>query len=123
MLNPDAFSLRWYQDLFESEQWLRAIQNSIFIGVFATLIATALGTVAALGLSKSNMPGRTTIMVILLSPMIVPVIITAAGMYFFFYQHRTSARRISGLFWRMRYLEHHLSSLPSQQLCLDSTAR
>ena len=84
MLNPDAFSLRWYQDLFESEQWLRAIQNSIFIGVFATLIATALGTVAALGLSKSNMPGRTTIMVILLSPMIVPVIITAAGMYFFF---------------------------------------
>ena len=68
----------------ESEQWLRAIQNSIFIGVFATLIATALGTVAALGLSKSNMPGRTTIMVILLSPMIVPVIITAAGMYFFF---------------------------------------
>ena len=84
MLNPDAFSLRWYQDLFENEQWLRAIQNSIFIGVFATLIATALGTVAALGLSKSNMPGRTTIMVILLSPMIVPVIITAAGMYFFF---------------------------------------
>ena len=83
-LSSDAFSLRWYQDLFENEQWLRAIQNSFFIGVFSTLLATALGTVAALGLSKSNMPGRTAIMVILLSPMIVPVIITAAGMYFFF---------------------------------------
>ncbi len=84
MLNPEAFSLRWYQDLFENKQWLRAIQNSLFIGVFATLLATTLGTIAALGLSKSNMPGRTAIMVILLSPMIVPVIITAAGMYFFF---------------------------------------
>ena len=84
MLNPEAFSLRWYIDLFESDQWARAIRNSFIIGIFSTLLATTLGTIAALGLSKSNMPGRTAVMLVLLSPMIVPVIITAAGMYFFF---------------------------------------
>lgn len=83
-LNPEGFSLRWYHDMFENEEWLNAIRNSLYIGVFATLLATTLGTIAALGLSKSNMPARNFIMIIMLSPMIVPVIITAAGMYFFF---------------------------------------
>jgi len=83
-LDPDAFSLRWYQAIFDNEQWMRAIRNSFVIGFFATALATTLGTVAALGLSNSRMPYRTAVMAVLLSPMIVPVIITAAGMYFFF---------------------------------------
>jgi putative spermidine/putrescine transport system permease protein len=80
----DAFSLRWYQDILNNEEWMRAIRNSFVIGFFATALATTLGTIAALGLSNPRMPYRTAVMAILLSPMIVPVIITAAGMYFFF---------------------------------------
>ena len=83
-LDPAAFSLRWYQDIWNNEQWLLAIENSFFIGFFATILATFLGTLAALGLSRSNMPYRSAIMGILISPMIVPLIITAAGMYFFY---------------------------------------
>ena len=83
-LSADAFSLRWYKDILENEQWMRAIRNSFVIGFFATVVATVLGTVVALGLSNSRMPFRSTVMAVLLSPMIVPVIITAAGMYFFF---------------------------------------
>ncbi len=48
----------------------------------ATLIATGLGTLAALGLANSNLPFRNAIMALLISPMIVPVIISAAAMYF-----------------------------------------
>jgi putative spermidine/putrescine transport system permease protein len=59
-------------------------RNSFFIGISATLLATALGTVAALGLSRRNMPFKGTIMAILISPMIVPLIITSAGMFFFY---------------------------------------
>ena len=47
------------------------------------MLATAFGTVAALGLSRERMPLRTAIMA-LLSPLIVPVIISASGMYFFY---------------------------------------
>ena len=52
--------------------------------MFATLISTVLGTIAALGLSRPEMPARTLVMGILISPMIVPLIIAAAGMFFFY---------------------------------------
>jgi len=58
--------------------------NSAIISLFSTLLATALGTLAALGLSQSNIPMRTTLMAMLISPMIVPLIITAAAMFFFY---------------------------------------
>jgi putative spermidine/putrescine transport system permease protein len=83
-LNPEGFSLRWYRDIIENEQWIHSAQNSLFIAFFATILATTLGTLAALGLSRPHMPYRGLVMAILISPMIVPVIITAAGMYFFY---------------------------------------
>ena len=83
-LNPDAYSLRWYQDMFANEQWIHSIKNSFIIGISATLLATLLGTLAALGLSRPHMPWRIPIMSLLISPMIVPIIITAAGMFFFY---------------------------------------
>ena len=102
--DPEAFSLRWYKDIFRNgmaapdapfdlawlsdtwnnAQWMRAIRNSFFIGICATLLSTALGTLAAIGLSRSEMPYRRLIMSILISPMIVPLVITAAGMFFFY---------------------------------------
>jgi putative spermidine/putrescine transport system permease protein len=63
---------------------VNAAKNSIIIGVFSTLLATVLGTVAALGLSRPEMPYRRAIMAVLLSPMIVPLIITATGLFFFY---------------------------------------
>ncbi|MEQ8748110.1 ABC transporter permease [Pyruvatibacter sp.] len=83
-LEPDAFSMRWYRDIFENDQWLHSIRNSFVIGIAATLMATGLGTLAALGLASPAMPYRRTIMAVLISPMIVPIIITATGMYFFY---------------------------------------
>lgn len=82
--DPDAYSLRWYRDILDNAHWIRSIRNSFIIGLSSTLLATILGTVAALGLSRSDMPYRTAVTAMLISPMIVPVIITAAGMYFFF---------------------------------------
>jgi len=83
-LNPEGYSLRWYQDFLNSESWMRSIRNSFSIGIATTLVATTLGTLAALGLSRAEMPGKGLIMGILISPMIVPLIISAAGMFFFF---------------------------------------
>jgi putative spermidine/putrescine transport system permease protein len=82
-----GFSLRWYEDFFVGEQsavWHLAIKNSIIVAIFATVIATFLGTVAAVGLSNARLPAKTLLMGILISPMIVPLVITAVGMYFFY---------------------------------------
>ncbi|MCG6115000.1 MAG: ABC transporter permease [Mesorhizobium sp.] len=82
--DPDGYSLRWYREFFNSTSWLNSIRNSVVIAICATLVATGLGTLAALGLSRKHMPFRGLIMGILISPMIVPLIISAAGMFFFY---------------------------------------
>jgi putative spermidine/putrescine transport system permease protein len=103
--DPEGYSMRWYDllltfgqtlppeaprdstwwaDVWENAAWIRAAKNSLIIGFFSTVIATGLGTLAALGLSRPEMPWRRPIMAILISPMIVPIIITATGLFFFY---------------------------------------
>ena len=83
-LDPAGYSLKWYEDFFTNLNWQGAVQNSVIIAFFATLLSTTLGTLAALGLSRPTMPAKTLVMSILISPMIVPLIISAAGMFFFY---------------------------------------
>ena len=85
MAAPDAIA-GWWSDMWNNSQWIRAIKNSFFIGFFATLLATALGTLAAIGLSRSEMPFKGAIMATLISPMIVPLVITASGLFYSFSQ-------------------------------------
>lgn len=77
----------FFTDAWENAQWIRAMRNSFFIGFFATMIAVTLGTLAAIGLSRSEMPARSLIMSILISPLIVPLVVTAAGMFYFYSQN------------------------------------
>ena len=81
---PEAYSTRWYEDIVNNPQWMFSAGNSVIVAVFATLLASVLGTVAALGLSQSHMPYKPAVMAVLISPMIVPLIISAAGMFFFY---------------------------------------
>lgn len=83
-LEPEAYSLRWYEQVLFSDEWQRAALNSLIIGLSATALATTLGTLAAVGLSSPAMPWRQPITALLISPMIVPIIISAAGMFFFY---------------------------------------
>ena len=85
MTNPDAArDASWWSDAWHNAKWISAAKSSIIIGVFSTILATVLGTLAALGLSRPEMPYRRIIMAVLISPMIVPIIITATGMFFFY---------------------------------------
>jgi putative spermidine/putrescine transport system permease protein len=74
----------WWADFWQNAKWVQAAKNSIIVGFFSTIVATVLGTIAALGLSRPEMPYRKLIMAVLISPMIVPIIITATGLFFFY---------------------------------------
>ena len=76
----------WWADAWNNSAWIRAAKNSLIIGISATVVATVLGTVAALGLASPAMPFRRVIMAMLISPMVVPIIITATGLFFFYSQ-------------------------------------
>ena len=79
-----GFSLRWYQDFFTSSFWLPSLKNSLIVGISATVLATVLGTLAALGIWRARFPAQALMLAILISPMVVPVIIVAVGVYFAF---------------------------------------
>lgn len=86
MLRFDAagYSMRWYEDIINNDQWLHSMKNSFIIGILSTLVATSLGTLAAIGLSRSELPAKGLVMGVLISPMIVPLIISAAAMFLFY---------------------------------------
>jgi putative spermidine/putrescine transport system permease protein len=79
-----GLSLRWYEDFLSSEMWLHSLRNSLIVASATTVLATGLGTLAALGLARASFPLKGLVMAVLISPMIVPIVITAVGVYFFF---------------------------------------
>ena len=79
-----GFSLRWYEDFFRSSFWLPSVWNSLLVGTSATVLATLLGTLAALGLWRARLPGQGVVLALLIAPMVVPVVIIAVGVYFAF---------------------------------------
>lgn len=81
-----GLSLRWYDDFFNNERWMNAVKVSLLTATLVTILSTILGTLAALGLSRANLPFKPVILGVLISPMIVPVIITAVGIYLFYAQ-------------------------------------
>ncbi|CAN5190524.1 ABC transporter permease [soil metagenome] len=79
-----GLSLKWYRDFFGNPRWTGALYLSARLAVTVTIISTILGTLAALGLSRTNMPFRSVILGILLLPLIVPVIIVAVALFMSF---------------------------------------
>ena len=79
-----GWSLQWYRELFVSPEWLRAARNSFIVAPAATLIATVLGTLAAVGLARARFPGKSALLAVLIAPMIVPIVVVGVGTYLFF---------------------------------------
>ena len=113
--DPEGYSLKHYEDFFTNDQWQLALRNSLKIAPVATLISVSLGTLAAIGLSQSHVPGRQAIMAILISPMIVPLILSAAGMYFFY-----SRIGIQGTYWAV-VLAHAALGIPFVIITVTAT--
>jgi putative spermidine/putrescine transport system permease protein len=77
-----GLSLRWYQEFFTSPPWQLSLRNSLIVASATTVLATVLGTLAALGLTRARLPGQTLLLGLIISPMVVPLVIVAVGVYF-----------------------------------------
>ena len=79
-----AWSTKWYQNLFTSAEWSRAAKNSFIVAPLATVIATILGTLAAVGLVRTTFPFKGLLMSVLIAPMVVPIVVVGVSTYLFF---------------------------------------
>jgi len=79
-----GWSLKWYENLFTSGDWIRAARNSFIVAPLATVIATVLGTLAAVGLARTDFPYKGALMSVLIAPMVVPIVVVGVATYLFF---------------------------------------
>lgn len=75
-----AFSTRWFEELVVNSVWSRAILNSFIIAGSTTVLATTLGTLAALGLRSKDLAIKSQIRTLFLLPMVVPAVVLGVGM-------------------------------------------
>ncbi|PTM93604.1 ABC transporter permease [Mycoplana dimorpha] len=81
---PVGFTMEWYGKVIGAPDWQAALMNSLVVAFAAAILATVIGTAAALALHANRFPGKPIVMGLLLSPMVTPVIVLAVGMYMVF---------------------------------------
>lgn len=79
-----GFSLKWYQKLFEDRLILEALRNTLIIAVIAAIVATVLGTVAAIGINSMKKLPRRLMMNLTNFPMVNPEIVTGVSLMLLF---------------------------------------
>ncbi|MFC5338705.1 ABC transporter permease [Leucobacter denitrificans] len=76
----NGFSLQNWQNPCGAPQVCTAFGNSILVGVIATVIATVLGTMIAIALVRYKFKGRSTVSLLLFTPMATPEVVLGAGL-------------------------------------------
>lgn len=80
----DGFSLRWYHKMFSDRNMMEAIYYTLVTAVLATFVSTIVGTITAIGLSKSKRIVREVVQQINDLPIMNPEIVTAVGLMLFY---------------------------------------
>ncbi len=80
----EGFSLRWYDKMFSDSSMMEALGYTILIACIATVVSTIVGTLTAIGLSRSRKIMRSLVMQINDLPVLNPEIVTAIGLLMFF---------------------------------------
>ncbi len=75
-----GFSLKWYEDLFRDRAIMQALVNSVILGAISSLAAAVIGTLGAIGTTKTSFKGKGIMEYIATLPMMTPEIIL--GMVF-----------------------------------------
>lgn len=80
-----GFSLRWYKELFASSDTVNALKNTMVLAVLSAVIATILGTLAAVGIwHLRNRTVKSTVMTVTNIPMMNPDIVTGVSLMLLF---------------------------------------
>jgi spermidine/putrescine transport system permease protein len=84
--NFDGFSLRWYQQFFESESYRGSLEASIEIALITMVVATVVGTLLAYGLVRARTRWSNGLNVLMLLPLVTPEIVAGASALLLFTQ-------------------------------------
>ncbi|GLR59746.1 spermidine/putrescine ABC transporter ATP-binding protein [Rhizobium indigoferae] len=78
---PTTWSLRWYYSFFQDPTWTGALWNSFKFGLIVSVASAIAGTMAALGLSRCSPSFRSSMTMVILTPITFPIIVVAVAVY------------------------------------------
>ena len=84
LTNFTGFSLQWYEKMFKNDAMMESVFYTIVIALLATVISTVVGTITAIGLSKSRRLIKNVVEQVNELPIMNPEIVTAIGLLMFF---------------------------------------
>ena len=79
-----GFTLDWYAKLFRNEVIISSLMNTIIIAVIASIAATLLGTLAAIGINSMRRVPKAIVMNITNMPIVNPEIVTGVSLMLLF---------------------------------------
>lgn len=79
-----GLTLQWYRLLLEDEALRLSVQNSLVVAVVSTVVATALGVCAAVGLERHPFRGREVVEGAMLLPLVIPEIMMGVSLMLLF---------------------------------------
>lgn len=82
---PVVFDAVWFTALASNERLLRASVNSVGLALANAIVATALGTMAAVAFSRYSFRGKTLLQLLLFPPITIPWLIIGTSMLIFFF--------------------------------------
>ncbi|HWO95785.1 MAG TPA: ABC transporter permease [Bacillus sp. (in: firmicutes)] len=103
---PKEFSLRWFENFFSQSQWIDSLLKSFQVAFMTSILATVIGTMAALAITRLEFRGKQLFMGIMVLPIVVPLIVVAIAVYRF-YSHFNIVGSTAGL-----VMAHSLLALP-----------
>ena len=84
----EGFTLHWYEVLFQDSHVMLATRNTLIIAFISTMVATVIGTMAALALQRYRFPGYTAAETMLYIPVVIPEVVMGIALLVFFVQVR-----------------------------------
>jgi spermidine/putrescine transport system permease protein len=79
-----GFTLKWYLELFQDRQIMKALYNTVIIAVLSSAIATVIGTAAAIGIHNMKKLKRKIVMNLTYIPVVNPDIVTGLSLMLLF---------------------------------------
>lgn len=88
---PSSYSTKWYTGLLDRPEYTRSFLLSVRLASLSMVVSLIVGTLASLGLSRYNFPGREFIRSIFLSPLMLPAVIVGIALLRFLVEIRQTA--------------------------------
>ncbi|MDQ1435961.1 MAG: putrescine transport system permease protein [Actinomycetota bacterium] len=79
-----GFSTRWYSDLIHNHNALQAFRNTLKVAIAATVVATIIGTLAALALTRFRFRGRAGYSTLVFVSLVMPEVVTGISLLVFY---------------------------------------